>query len=541
MSGPSQAIWDFLSRNPGSDKRLILKHLRGLGFTNETTRTINSFLYSNLKYFDWSSPSVSNQRNWYIKNFANSPIRATPPKREKKEIFESLELYPWQQRAYDRWHESKCRGIIEAVTGAGKTRLAMAAAASHLEENWKVATIVPTKELMYQWCKAYEKYLLGDLGLNVTIGKLGAGSYDSCSSHDIVIAIAPSASKYQLLETEQSGLIIADECHHYGAEVWSRVLEEEFEHRLGLTATYEREDEGCAKYMDPYFNEVVYHLDYEEALEDGVIADFKIAYIGARFNQEEKRDYENWNKKASYYRNILIEQYGLPEKPFGEFMLKASQLSRSEKGSASKDAGFYLNAFSNRRKITARAEAKLDRLWELQNAIENAEKVIFFTQTSEAAQRVVDLMEEAGISGAVLDATMDMEARKKVFAEFEEGTHKLVAAPKLLDEGVDVPSADLAIILASSGSRRQLVQRMGRVIRPKKDDRIARIAVLYIEGTGEDPKFGVHEDFMELVTEAATDVKIFNSGHSSEVICAYLNDMNPKEESQFGYDDRPSN
>jgi superfamily II DNA or RNA helicase len=449
------------------------------------------------------------------------------PQREKNWIVDTLKLYPWQQRAYNRWQISKYRGIIEAVTGAGKTRVAIAAAAFHLEANWKVVTIVPTIELMNQWYKKYEKHLLGDLDLNVKIGKLGGGSNASCSSHDVVIAVAASASKRPLLAPGRSGLIIADECHHYGAQKWSRALQEGFERRLGLTATYEREDDGCEKYTDPYFNQVVYRLGYEEALADGVIADFKIAYIGARFNQKEKRDYESWNKTAYKYRNILIEKYRLPEEPFGQFMLKASQLSRSSEGEASRMAGFYLNAFSKRRKITALAKAKLDRYRELQNAIKNAEKTIVFAQTREAAQRAVNLMGEAGISGAVLDATMDMEARKKVFAGFEDGTHDLVAAPKLLDEGVDVPSADLAIIIASSRSRRQLVQRMGRVIRRKKDGRIARIAVLYIEGTAEDPNNGAHADFMESVTDAAADVKIFDSGHSSKVICAYLNDMRP--------------
>src|SRR5665647_3097702 len=100
MSGQFQAIWNFLSENPGSDKREILRHLQSLGFANETTSTINSFLYRNLKYFYWSSPSGSSQRNWYIKDYDNTPIRYTPPKRKKEEIFDALELYPWQRRAY---------------------------------------------------------------------------------------------------------------------------------------------------------------------------------------------------------------------------------------------------------------------------------------------------------------------------------------------------------------------------------------------------------------------------------------------------------
>ena len=98
-----------------------------------------------------------------------------------------------------------------------------------------------------------------------------------------------------------------------------------------------------------------------------------------------------------------------------------------------------------------------------------------------------------------------MSERRKVFAGFEDGTHELVAAPRLLDEGIDVPAADLAIVLASSRSKRQMIQRMGRVVRRKDDCRIARVAIVYVEGTAEDPNDGAHEDFVETIQDAADD------------------------------------
>jgi superfamily II DNA or RNA helicase len=75
-----------------------------------------------------------------------------------------------------------------------------------------------------------------------------------------------------------------------------------------------------------------------------------------------------------------------------------------------------------------------------------------------------------------------------------DGTHELVAAPRLLDEGIDVPAADLAIILASSRSKRQMIQRMGRVVRLKQDGRMAPSAVLFVEGTRRGPDDACHTD-----------------------------------------------
>ncbi len=121
---------------------------------------------------------------------------------------------------------------------------------------------------------------------------------------------------------------------------------------------------------------------------------------------------------------------------------------------------------------------------------------------------------------------MDMSERKQVFAAFEDGEHELVAAPRLLDEGVDVPAADLAIVLASSRSRRQMVQRMGRVVRKKKDGRLARLAILYVMDSSEDPEVA-HEDFLYLVTNVARDIVYFGPKATPEQICHYLNDWRP--------------
>ena len=68
-----------------------------------------------------------------------------------------------------------------------------------------------------------------------------------------------------------------------------------------------------------------------------------------------------------------------------------------------------------------------------------------------------------------------------------------MSAPRVLDEGVDVPAADLAVIVGASRSRRQMIQRMGRILRRKSDGRLARLAVLFVEGTVEDPAAGAHE------------------------------------------------
>ncbi len=101
--------------------------------------------------------------------------------------------------------------------------------------------------------------------------------------------------------------------------------------------------------------------------------------------------------------------------------------------------------------------------------------------------------------------------RREVLRRFAEGDLQVISAPRVLDEGVDVPEADLAVIIGASRSRRQMIQRMGRVLRRKADHRRARFAVLYVESTIEDPAQGAQETFLEEITEVADEVRSFGS------------------------------
>ncbi len=116
--------------------------------------------------------------------------------------------------------------------------------------------------------------------------------------------------------------------------------------------------------------------------------------------------------------------------------------------------------------------------------------------------------------------------RAEYLRRFASGYLDVVVAPRVLDEGVDVPEADLAIIVAGSNSRRQMVQRMGRVLRRKADGRMARLAVLFLEQTTEDPANGAHEVFLGEVLRVAEDYKGFRSDHV-EAANAFLSDCEP--------------
>lgn len=542
-----EVLVDTVARHPGSTWRELILVFNEDGWPSITRSQLNSRLYRLQRegYLDWE-PGIGSERRWYCERLLEEPGLGAnlPPAAEEASSFdierflkefhrtnveeraapEEIELYDWQKEALEEWEDCGYEGVIEAVTGAGKTRVALAATADVLRDGGKVAIVVPTVDLLHQWKREIERLIIDTLRLRISIGVLGDGQFSNLSRCDLLLATVQSACQNYLLPDSVPGhvesLLIADEVHRYGSERWSWALESEFDMRLGLTATYERSDNGCEDHLDPYFGGVIFSVDYERALSEGIIAPFKIAFMGVPFSPDEREEYEEYDKKVSKYRRRLVNEYGLPEEPFGEFMRAVTLFSKSGEEGA-KWAGFYLNAFTQRRKVLANARSKYDRLATLIDAVRQADKTIIFAQTKEAAEVATRPFIEGGINGAVLESGMKRPERKQVLAGFESDEFELVAAPKLLDEGIDVAAADLAIIIAASRSRRQMIQRMGRVLRLKEDGRFARVVVLYVQDTSEDPDVA-HEGFLDLVTGVAHDIKDFSSEVSPAEVCNYL-------------------
>lgn len=169
----------------------------------------------------------------------------------------------------------------------------------------------------------------------------------------------------------------------------------------------------------------------------------------------------------------------------------------------------YRQAMLERRRLLADTPAKDGALARLAPAIEAADRALVFTRSIAGAERAAALLASCGLAAGVVHSAQPGEARQAELARFGAGQLDVLAAPRVLDEGIDVPAADLAVIVGASRSRRQMIQRMGRVLRKKPDGRRARFAVLFVEGTVEDPRRGAHEAFLEEIAAVADDTSCF--------------------------------
>lgn len=414
---------------------------------------------------------------------------------------DALALRDWQAEALAAWTATG-RGVVEAVTGAGKTRLALAAVRLVVERGGGVLVLVPGLALQDQWVAELAAILPRG-----AIGRLGGGSDDDLDRHRAVVATPQSAAGLPLDPPGGApGLLVADEAHRLGAPTWGAALRPSFELRLALTATFEREDDGVAEVLAPYFGDVVHRYGYVEAARDDVIAPFEVSLVGVPLTDVERARHDELDGRVRRLTSTLAATGVLPRAPRELLRALASMVAEAERGGRDgpqvRAAREYLAVVRERRALAAGAARKRDAVAALAPALVG-HRTLAFTDTVAEAEDVAGLLRAAGVRAAAVHGGLDATERRGRIAGFDRGRLAALVAARVLDEGVDLPDADVALALSAFRTRRHLVQRLGRVLRRKSDGRAAHLVLLHAAGTLEDPDRGGHHGFLAQVDGVA--------------------------------------
>ena len=414
---------------------------------------------------------------------------------------DALELRDWQADALAAWSATG-RGVVEAVTGSGKTRLALAAVRLVVERGGGVLVLVPSLGLQDQWVRE-----LASVVSRGRIGRLGGGRADDLDSNDVLVATPQSAAELPITPPHgPPGLLVADEAHRYGAATWGSALKPEFALRLALTATFEREDDGVLDVLAPYFGEVVHRYSYADAARDGTIAPFDLTLVGVPLSPVERERHDALDARVRRLTGSLIAGSGLPRDPRALISALSAIVADAQRtgrdGPQVRAAREYLSAVRERRTVAAGAARKSDVVAALAPALA-ARRTLVFTDTVEQAEGVVALLRRGGTAASVLHGGLEDRQRRSRLGRFGRGELVALAAPRVLDEGVDLPDADVALALSAFRTRRHLIQRLGRVLRLKPDGRAAHLVLLHASGTLEDPARGGHHGFLAQVDGVA--------------------------------------
>jgi superfamily II DNA or RNA helicase len=354
-----------------------------------------------------------------------------------------IPLRPYQHAALLTWNREK-RGVVVLPTGAGKTRIACAAIASC---RVPALCLVPTRALLHQWRAELARHYGG------TVGCLGDGQHELT---EVTVATFEGAYRHMDRIGDRFGLLVVDEAHHFGAGMRDEALEMcAAPRRLGLTATAPVGEalERLVVLMGP----VVCELGIGD-LAGEWLADFENVVLALRLTPAEQIQYD---AAVRVFRAVFepFRSFG-PHARWSDFLAMAS---RSEEGRAA------LAAFRFSRRLVSFPEAKRMALTALLDQHAGNRKLVF-TPDNETAYAIA---REHLVMPMTCD--IDRKEREEALAAFRAGELRTLVSAQVLNEGIDVPDADVAIVVGGVRGEREHVQRVGRLLRPAPGKR----AVVY--------------------------------------------------------------
>jgi superfamily II DNA or RNA helicase len=356
-----------------------------------------------------------------------------------------IEPRPFQSESIAAWRENERCGVIVLPTGAGKTHVATMAIEMCGRQT---LVIVPTLDLMNQW------YDLLVSTFNAEIGLIGGGFYEIGA---ITVTTYASAFRHQERLGNQFGLVIFDEAHHLPSEGYKYAAEFAIApFRLGLTATPERTD-GGEEFLEELIGKFVFRLEAQQ-LAGEYLADYIIERVEVDLSDEEREAYVRERAVYTDFRRAKNLPYG--QEGWRMFLIHSA---RSEDGRRA------MKAYRNYKKIALGTESKIHVLQDLLVRHKH-DKVLIFTAENEMVYRISNDY----LIPAITHET-NVKERKFWLDAFNNGDVLALATSKVLNEGVNIPDASVAIILSGSGSSREHIQRLGRILRKKGDKQ----AVLY--------------------------------------------------------------
>jgi RNA polymerase primary sigma factor len=430
-----------------------------------------------------------------------------PPPTEAAHLAATVmdKLYNWQRRALAKWEADHYHGIIEAVTGSGKTMVALAAW-EHLKNKHRplnTLIVVPTIELMNQWHARFQ-----DAFPDTRVGRIGDHSHDDFSRFNICISTIHSAVRqvHDLLAHRHrcplKTFLIADECHRYIEPAqFQKIRRFPFTYSLGLSATIE-------PYHVSGLGRIVETYTFSDAVRDELVPAFDMVNVSVELTRAEQECHEDLTEKMvdriATVKDAFEEQ--LRNTPPDRFFRTLQTLVTRPDGAKEPLITSLFGIMFKRAAISYKAERKMALASQLTQLLLNdgRKKLIGFFERIRSAEDLaedtdgvdsLDVQTASDLQSSVLEAGanwckvlhsgLHRNDRNAMLAEFKSTKVAALLACRVLDEGVDVPEIDAALLVASTQSKRQRIQRIGRALRRGDGQKRPLIITLFVPETND--------------------------------------------------------
>lgn len=329
-----------------------------------------------------------------------------------------------------RWLAADRRGIVSVVTGGGKTIFALSCI-DHIQPDTTLV-VVPTVALLDQWWSEAADFF--DLELDeIHIVKAGG----NLRTGTINLAVLNTASKLWQDARLRKCFLIVDECHKAASAYFRTALDVPKMASLGLSATPQRQyDEGLQDVLIPALGPIIFEYSYKDALRDGVIVPFNLQNVVFDLEPERQEEYDKLTRTIAR----AIGKYGADAPETVALYIKRARV---------------MNLSMERIRLALKIVAA-----------HRTSKVLVFHEDIEACNLIHHVLTQNRVRSGIYHSKLTMRARVQMLAAYRRGDIDVLVTCRALDEGFNVPETQIGIIAASTATRRQRIQRLGRILRP---------------------------------------------------------------------------
>jgi len=384
---------------------------------------------------------------------------------------------PYQIEAYNNWVKNEYQGIFAMATGTGKTLTSLNCVLNeyNISHKYNILILVPYLSLLDQWVKEVESFNFRNIievsGRNNWKEKLTKIKNDflyGIESNYVIISTYDSfpneVFQKLLSQLPDETIVIADEAHNIGSNSVRKSFENiKYKKRIALSATPKRcYDLEGTQAIEKFFNDTepyCYNFSMERAINEGYL----MRYL--------------------YYPRLIY----LSEEEMVRYVSLTKKLLKFFDGNQLKQCPEVEKLLLIRKQIIHKAENKADSLKRIILEIKKERKLNYCFIYSPEGREYGDISDERIInklSLVIQEASPETTFntflggdayRSDSLKSFTEGTTNVLLAMKCLDEGVDVPRAEIGIFASSTGNPRQFIQRRGRLLRKHPAKNFARI------------------------------------------------------------------
>ncbi len=395
-----------------------------------------------------------------------------------KSIFE---LRDYQKKAVKSWLSNNYKGILSMATGSGKTKTALSIVKNLFDSNKLICVIaMPYEHLVRQWIDKDIQIMFPGVPIievhgNANIWKKNLkmilpGFNKNGIKHIFIVGLYGSLASKNFIEILNSFnidpsnfLYIADELHNAGAPESQNGLLDLYSKRIGLSATPSRHfDEEGTEIIIKYFNKIVFEYTIKDAIDDGYLTPYNYYPEPSYLSLEEYDEYYEISKKIS--RKLMYEKFQ-KENIFNNKNIKNLLLFRSR----------ILKNAHNKIEVTKHILQKLILKYKT-----NLKHVLIYCDNKKQVESIQKILNEMNLLNHKITEDESSDDRDYLLKSFAKGEYQVLVAVKILDEGVDIPEAKIAIINASTTNSREYIQRRGRVLRKALDKKVAEIYDVFV-------------------------------------------------------------